>query len=102
MITSDGLHEFGVAIIDKLGQGVAITDGQEKNVDIYKTETNDNEIKIYLLFDENYAGTMTSFKLKSKTTSKILVEQPDNIEKISKKLLLVTFKITLNERMVIN
>lgn len=99
MITTTGLNVFGNAIVGALDHGAVITNGATEIVSIYKTEVVGNEVRIYLLFDGNYSGTMTSFKLRDKT-SQVLVEQADNIDKIYNKLLLVTFKITLTERVV--
>lgn len=97
MITSTGLNVFSQAIVEKMDHGVAITDGTTETVEIYKTEVVGNEVRIYLLFDGNYAGNMTSFRLRD-AANNVLMEQVDDIAKIYNKLLLITFKITLSER----
>lgn len=98
-ITSTGLNEFAVAILSKIKDGAVVNNGQTQSVPLYKTEVVGAELRVYLLFDQQYVGTLTKFQLRN-AANQVLVDQPDNVTKIANKLLLVTFKFTLSERMV--
>lgn len=100
MITTKGLNVFGQGILNVIDHGYAIIDGAGQQVDLYKTELNGNEVVVYLLFDGQYEGNFTSFKLRD-ASNNVLVEQADSIDKIYNKLLLITFKFTLSERVVV-
>ena len=98
-ITSTGLNEFADAILSKIKDGAVVNNGQTQSVPLYKTEVVGAELRVYLLFDQPYVGTLTKFQLRN-AANQVLVDQPDNVTKIANKLLLVTFKFTLSERMV--
>lgn len=98
-ITTTGTNEFAAAIVSKIDNGAVVNGGATQTTPIYKTEVVGNELRVYLLFDENYVGTLTKFQLRN-VANQVLVDQPDNIAKIANKLLLVTFKFTLTERIV--
>lgn len=99
-ITTQGLNDFANGIMAKIVDGAVIKDGVTTATKIYKWEVVGSELRVYLLFDQSYAGTLTKFQLRN-ATGQILVDQPDNIVKVTNKLLLVTFKFTLSERVVI-
>jgi hypothetical protein len=99
-ITSQGLNDFANGIMAKINDGAVIKDGVTQATPIYKWEVVGAELRVYLLFDQAFVGTLTKFQLRN-VSGQVLVDQPDNIAKIANKLLLVTFKFTLSERMVV-
>lgn len=97
-ITSTGLNEFAAGILSRIKDGAVVKGGATEAVPIYKSEVVGSELRVYLLFDQSYVGQLTKFQLRN-AAGQTLVDQPENIAKIANKLLLVTFKFTLSERM---
>lgn len=100
-VTTLGLNVFANAIVSKIAGGAVIKNGVTETVNIYKSEVVGSELRVYLLFDQIYAGTLTQFQLRD-ASNQILVSQADSIAKVANKLLLVTFKFNLSERVTVS
>lgn len=93
-VTAQGLADIAGFIQGHIATGRYTMDGVTNDIPVYDTKLEGNVLKIFLLFDNTYEGNITQIQLIDKNGN-VFDSEPDNIQKIDSKLLLVTFRYTI-------
>lgn len=93
-VTADGLNAVAKYIEGYIATGRYTMNGVTADIPVYSTKLEGNVLKVFLLFDNTYSGTLTQVQLIG-SDGKVFDSEPESIVKIDTKLLLATFRYTI-------
>lgn len=96
MLTPTGINKTAAAVLGLISHATYTLGGVTSTAAIYKTEVEQNVLKVYLFLNEAAAGQLTNFKLIDKD-GEVFADRPDNITKPSTKGMWVMFKFAIVE-----
>lgn len=96
MITDKGINIIANSILTAIDHGEITIDGVVQQLKLYRTTTEKNEIKVFLMLDDSIRGKITETKLISKS-NEVLINKSEIIEKDTLRGLLIIFRLKISE-----
>jgi hypothetical protein len=85
-LTQTGIDKQLLRLQDSLSHATYLLNGQQKQVDIFKTEIDQNLIKVFVYLDDTVSGTVSNISLVDKDGDVIALAEREFIKPQSKGL----------------
>lgn len=99
MITTIGINKIANLIVGLIKKGQVKVDGVTKEVELYKTSVNNDTLKIFLLLDDTFTGTIEN-KCLIDQDGEVIFENSNVVQKDTTKGLLIVFSVKISEVIV--
>jgi len=96
LITETGINKIANLIVGLVKKGQVTIDGVTKDVELYRTTVDKDTLKIFLLLDDTYTGSIEN-KCLIDQDGEVIFENSTVIEKDTTRGLLIVFSIKISE-----
>jgi len=96
LITEKGINKIANLIVGLVKKGQVTIDGVTKDVELYRTSVDKETLKIFLLLDDTFTGTIENKNLIDQD-GEVIFENSNVIQKDTTKGLLIVFSVKISE-----
>ena len=96
MITEKGINKIANLIVGLVKKGQVTIDGVTKDVELYRTSVDKETLKIFLLLDDTFTGTIENKNLIDQD-GEVIFQNANVVQKDTTKGLLIVFSVKISE-----